>query len=88
MSVRVSSSGRSLEPDHRRAFETHVEEILLKRGGWKSGSNAEWDKERALFPAQGFAFIADTRQANPRTCNQQEISRCPGHGTRPVCDVT
>jgi len=23
------------------AFETYVEEILLKRGGWTSGSNAE-----------------------------------------------
>jgi type I restriction enzyme, R subunit len=44
-----------------RAFETYVEEILLTRGGWKSGSNAEWDKERALFPAQVFAFIQDTQ---------------------------
>lgn len=44
-----------------RAFETYVEEILLTRGGWKSGSNADWDKERALFPAQVFAFIADTQ---------------------------
>ena len=43
------------------AFETYVEEILLTCGGWKSGSNAEWDKERALFPAQVFAFIADTQ---------------------------
>jgi hypothetical protein len=42
-------------------FETYVEEILLTRGGWKTGSNAEWDKERALFPAQVFAFIADTQ---------------------------
>jgi hypothetical protein len=44
-----------------KAFETYVEEILLTRGGWKSGSNAEWDKERALFPAQVFAFIQDTQ---------------------------
>ena len=43
------------------AFETYVEEILLSRGGWKSGSNAEWDKGRALFPAQIFAFIQDTQ---------------------------
>ena len=43
------------------AFETYVEEILLTRGGWKSGSNAEWDKERALFPAQVFAFIEATQ---------------------------
>ena len=46
---------------NERAFETYVEEILLTRGGWKSGSNAEWDKERALFPAQVFAFISDTQ---------------------------
>jgi type I restriction enzyme R subunit len=44
-----------------RAFETYVEEILLTDGGWKPGSNAEWDKERALFPAQAFAFIEDTQ---------------------------
>ena len=44
-----------------RAFETYVEEILLTRGGWKSGSVAEWDKERALFPAQVFVFIQDTQ---------------------------
>ncbi len=44
-----------------RAFETYVEEILLTRGGWKSGSNAEWDKERALFPARVFAFIQNTQ---------------------------
>ncbi len=46
---------------NERAFETYVEEILLTNGGWKSGSNAEWDKARALFPAQVFAFIADTQ---------------------------
>ena len=44
-----------------RAFETYVEEILLARGGWKSGSNAEWDKERAMFPTQVLAFIADAQ---------------------------
>ena len=43
------------------AFETYVEEILLTRGGWRSGSNTEWDRERALFPAQVFAFIQDTQ---------------------------
>ncbi len=44
-----------------RAFENYIEEILLTRGGWKSGSNADWDKERALFPGQVFAFIQDTQ---------------------------
>ena len=48
---------------NERAFETYVEEILLTRGGWKAGSNAEWDKERALFPAQAFAFIQETQEA-------------------------
>lgn len=43
------------------AFESYVEEILLTVGGWKSGTNAEWDKERALFPAQIFAFIQGTQ---------------------------
>jgi len=44
-----------------KAFETHVEEILLGQSGWKSGTNAEWDKERALFPARIFAFLQDTQ---------------------------
>ena len=43
------------------AFETYVEDILLNQGGWMPGTNAEWDKERALFPAQIFAFIQDTQ---------------------------
>lgn len=47
-----------------KSFESYVEEILLTMGGWKSGSNAEWDKERALFPAQAFAFLQKT-QPNP-----------------------
>lgn len=29
------------------AFESYVEEILLTKGAWKSGSLADWDKERA-----------------------------------------
>ncbi len=44
-----------------RAFETHVEEILLGSSGWKRGTLAEWDKERALFPARIFAFLQDTQ---------------------------
>ena len=46
---------------NERAFETYAEEILLTQGGWQSGSNAEWDKERALFPARIFAFIEETQ---------------------------
>src|ERR1043166_5129425 len=54
---------------NEKAFENYVEEILLTRGGWKSGSNAEWDKERALFPAQVFAFVQDTQ---PTLCREMK----------------
>lgn len=50
-------SGQTTE----RAFEFHVENLLLKQGGWQSGTNAEWDKARALFPARVFAFIEATQ---------------------------
>ena len=43
------------------SFESYVEEILLWRSGFKSGTNAEWDKEKALFPAKIFAFLKDTQ---------------------------
>ena len=44
---------------NERAFEVHVEEILLEQGGWQPGTNAEWDVERALFPARVCAFLED-----------------------------
>src|SRR6218665_1002066 len=44
-----------------RAFEFHVEDLLLQQGGWLPGTNAEWDKARALFPARVFAFIEATQ---------------------------
>lgn len=50
-------SGQTTE----RAFEFHVEDLLLKQGGWLLGTNAEWDKARALFPARVFAFIEATQ---------------------------
>src|ERR1035437_7764112 len=43
-----------------RAFETYVQEIFIS-GGWVSGSNAGWDKVRALFPAQVLAFVGSTQ---------------------------
>ncbi len=50
-------SGQTTE----RAFEFQVEDLLLKQGGWLPGTNAEWDKARALFPARVFAFIEATQ---------------------------
>lgn len=44
-----------------RAFEFHVEDLLLEQGGWLSGTNSEWDKGRSLFPARVFAFIEATQ---------------------------
>jgi type I restriction enzyme R subunit len=44
-----------------RAFESYVEVILLATGGWTKGSNSAWDKERALFPSQVFAFLKETQ---------------------------
>lgn len=46
---------------NEKAFESYVEQILLNQSGWKAGTNAEWDKERALFPAQVLAFLQDTQ---------------------------
>ena len=43
------------------AFETHVEKTLLGESGWLSGTNTEWDLERALFPAQVCAFLEATQ---------------------------
>ncbi|MFY8042509.1 MAG: type I restriction endonuclease subunit R, partial [Rhodoferax sp.] len=43
-----------------KAFETYLEQMLTE-GGWQSGTNAEWDKARALFPARVFAFIEATQ---------------------------
>ncbi|MCF8054004.1 MAG: DEAD/DEAH box helicase family protein, partial [Deltaproteobacteria bacterium] len=43
-----------------KAFEAYIQETL-ERGGWISGSNQEWDKQRALFPNQVISFIQDTQ---------------------------
>ena len=45
---------------NERAFESYVE-TLLQRGGWHSGTNAEWDVGRALFPARIYAFLEQTQ---------------------------
>ena len=46
---------------NERAFEVHVEEVLHQQGGWQSGTNAEWDVERALFPARVCTFLEATQ---------------------------
>ncbi len=46
---------------NERAFEIHVEDLLLKQRGWESGTNAEWDIERALFPARVCGFLQETQ---------------------------
>jgi type I restriction enzyme R subunit len=45
---------------NEKAFESYLEQ-MLQQGGWQSGTNAEWDKARALFPARVFAFIEATQ---------------------------
>jgi len=45
---------------HERTFETHVAD-LLSAGGWWPGTTAEWDVERALFPARICHFIETTQ---------------------------
>lgn len=42
------------------AFESYVQQILLQHG-WQAGASAEWDVERALFPAQIVGFIEETQ---------------------------
>lgn len=44
-----------------RAFETYVESILLEKNGWMQGDVAEWDVDKALFPAQALTFLQDTQ---------------------------
>ena len=45
---------------NERAFESYVALMLLDRG-WQPGTNAEWDVERALFPARVCAFLEATQ---------------------------
>ena len=45
---------------NERAFESYVESMLLARG-WQAGTNAEWDVQRALFPARVWHFLETTQ---------------------------
>jgi type I restriction enzyme R subunit len=51
---------------NEEAFESTVESMLLD-GGWRKGSRAEWDVDRALFPADAVSFM---QAAQPRLWNQ------------------
>ena len=60
------------------AFETQVKETLLGVGGWRSGTNAEWDVERALFPKQVCRFIEATQSnlwADMRALHGEALER-------------
>ena len=46
---------------HERAFEIYVAETLIGRGGWQIGTNADWDTEHALFPAEICDFLKATQ---------------------------
>lgn len=46
---------------NEHAFETNAVDTLIRSSGWVPGTNAEWDKDRALFPARIFFFIAKTQ---------------------------
>ena len=73
-----------------RAFETHVEETLLRASGWQRDDNAEWDVERALFPVQVCGFLEATQPrlwSDMRTLHGDEAggaaARFTGQGARP-----
>lgn len=44
-----------------RAFESHVETILLQKAGWHSVEVNGWDCERALFPSEVFSFLKSSQ---------------------------
>lgn len=44
------------------AFESYIEETLLKKSGWKQGTNSEWDKKQAIFPARIIDFIKSSQE--------------------------
>ena len=49
-----------------KAFEATVESMMVA-GGWQKGDTAEWDVERALFPARVVSFL---QAAQPKLWNQ------------------
>ncbi len=40
-----------------QVFESYIEETLLQKSGWQQGTNSEWNKKHAIFPARIIDFI-------------------------------
>ena len=60
---------------NEHAFEVHVEEVLHQQCGWHAGTTTEWDVERALFPAQVYAFLQSTQ---PRLWDEMRALHAAG----------
>ena len=45
-----------------KAFESYLEQTLIEKSGWQKGTNQDWDKGKALFPAEIIGFIKDTQE--------------------------
>lgn len=45
-----------------KAFESYLEQALIEKSGWQKGTNQDWDKGKALFPAEIIGFIKDTQE--------------------------
>ena len=59
-----------------RAFEDAIEHSLVTNGGWTAGDPTAFDRERALHPADFFAFVEAT-QTGPLD-RPPEATRQPG----------
>src|SRR5262249_37900300 len=61
------------------SFEGYVATILTESSGWALSSNAEWDVDRALFPARILAFLQKTQ---PKVW--EEMKALHGAGLEPL----
>lgn len=58
------------------AFENAIEESLLHAGGWSRGDPAAFDRERALHPADFFAFVVATQPQLWADLKKQQGAGC------------
>ena len=66
------------EQTDEHAFETLVENTLLHESGWESVSNAEWNVDQALFPAEIYSYLESAQPelwARARTLHGKELER-------------